>query len=297
MTQNKFLNFSKKWLLPLLISLLIVFIIKLFFFQSFVNYDKSMHLSVLQGDFIYIKKIFKPKRNDIALIKSPITEKNYFKRVIALPGDVLYIKNKTVFVNKNKQDLPDFIAKKYRIIAFDSISEYAITKHYKFSEKTTNIPYYEVLLTENQYKQIILDSLITKIEACLTDEKYYNKQIFPHSELIAWNKDNFGMLIIPRKNVTVKLNKQTFHLYKQAIENHENNTIAYKNNTYYINDEPATHYTFKQDYYFVMSDNRSERNDSRTWGLIPRKNIKGRALFVWFSYKNGINWNRCFYKF
>ncbi|MBI4161421.1 MAG: signal peptidase I, partial [Acidobacteria bacterium] len=39
------------------------------------------------------------------------------------------------------------------------------------------------------------------------------------------------------------------------------------------------------DAYFVMGDNRDQSKDSRTWGFVPRRHIKGRALLIWWSYE------------
>jgi signal peptidase I len=42
-----------------------------------------------------------------------------------------------------------------------------------------------------------------------------------------------------------------------------------------------------QRFYFMMGDNRYCSKDSRYWGIVPRENIRGRPLFVYFSYRPG----------
>jgi len=39
-------------------------------------------------------------------------------------------------------------------------------------------------------------------------------------------------------------------------------------------------------YYFVMGDNRDDSQDSRYWGFVPRENIVGRPLVIYWSVKS-----------
>ncbi|HLK32943.1 MAG TPA: signal peptidase I [Terriglobales bacterium] len=44
-----------------------------------------------------------------------------------------------------------------------------------------------------------------------------------------------------------------------------------------------------QDRYFVMGDNRDVSYDSRYWGFVPRQNIIGRPLFIYWSFEESPN--------
>jgi signal peptidase I len=41
------------------------------------------------------------------------------------------------------------------------------------------------------------------------------------------------------------------------------------------------------DHYFMMGDNRYCSKDSRYWGIVPRENVRGRPMFVYYSYRPG----------
>jgi signal peptidase I len=45
--------------------------------------------------------------------------------------------------------------------------------------------------------------------------------------------------------------------------------------------------TVPADHYFMMGDNRDNSQDSRYWGFMPRDYVKGKALFVYFSFGEG----------
>ena len=80
-------------------------------------------------------------------------------------------------------------------------------------------------------------------------------------------------------------------------------TYIQKNSSLYMVDGVITNeYTFEQDYFFMMGDNRHASADSRAWGFVPQDHIVGKAVFVWLSMdpdfpswgdiSKKIRWNR-----
>ena len=127
--------------------------------------------------------------------------------------------------------------------------------------------------------------------------------IFPHDTTsFKWNRDWFGPLQIPAKGWTVNLDAKNVKLYQEAIQKYEGNEgITIDGDKILQNGKVLNSYTFKQDYYFMMGDNRHNSADSRTWGFVPADHIVGKAVFVWMSldpnkglFSGKIRWNRIF---
>ncbi len=114
----------------------------------------------------------------------------------------------------------------------------------------------------------------------------YHMNIFPHNPNYPWNNDNFGPLVLPEAGATVNIDLNNICLYDRIIKNYERNELEIKDGKIYINGQPSATYTFKQDYYFMMGDNRHNSADSRSWGMVPFDHVVGKPVFVWFSMKD-----------
>ena len=128
-----------------------------------------------------------------------------------------------------------------------------------------------------------------------------SERLFPHDPANFKNQtvDDFGPIWIPKKGATVSISPKNIALYKRVISIYEGNDLSVANGKIMINGKEATEYTFQQDYYWMMGDNRHNSEDSRVWGFVPFDHVVGKPLFIWFSTKEGnmtkgINWDRIF---
>ena len=105
--------------------------------------------------------------------------------------------------------------------------------------------------------------------------------IFPYTS--DWNEDWYGPIRIPKKGDVIKLTQENMPMYHKLITEYEGNDLKDGNGNFLLNGQPATTYTVKQDYYFMMGDNRDGSLDARFFGFVPETHIVGKPMFTWMS--------------
>ena len=252
----------------------------------------------------YTEKMYGP------LTVRPVDKKdNYVKRCVAIAGDTLQIKDGQVYVNGVPQESYPGIQNTYTVVTNGTSINSKILDD---MDVNPNEYWFDAALPG--YRSIPLNKVnaekvgklgnVVKVEQNIDsfppDYPDSYLLIFPFSRDFQWTRDNYGPLYIPAKDETVEINLTNLPLYRRIISVYEKNTLEVKDGKIFINGEVAESYTFKQDYYFMMGDNRHNSLDSRYWGFVPEDHIVGKPRVIWFSsdknkpFPRNIRWNRLF---
>lgn len=141
-------------------------------------------------------------------------------------------------------------------------------------------------MTDEMVAQLRNNPAIDSVVKTMEPKGRYGGSFPQKANFYPWNSDNFGPIYIPKAGTTVEINYRTIPLYKKIIRDYEYNDVKVSGNKVYINDQEASSYTFKQDYYWMMGDNRDHSEDSRAWGYVPANHIVGKPVFLWMSFDN-----------
>lgn len=231
------------------------------------------------------------------ILTRPVDKKeNYIKRCVAVPGDILEIKDGRVHINGSAAPLYPH-AKMFHLVTTNGnppgVDE--DMELYKRGNSTQYVYNLENDQVEEMKKAPNVINVVPFIEfPAGMSSPDPAEWTFPHDTAnFKWNRDNFGPMTVPKEGVAVALTPQNIALYRRIIRNYEGNTLDERDGKIIINGSPATSYTFKMNYYWMMGDNRHNSLDSRFWGFVPEDHVVGKAWFVWLSYgKDGIRWKR-----
>jgi len=97
------------------------------------------------------------------------------------------------------------------------------------------------------------------------------RRIFPKG--MPWNEDNYGPLVIPKKGMTIPLNRYNIEQWRTTIDREYGERVVD---------------------FFMMGDNRDDSLDSRFWGFVARDMVVGQAFITLFSWDRDIPFSQLF---
>jgi len=280
-----------KYLYIMIVFAFLITFVRTFMFDVYYVPSSSMEKTLFPGDYVLVNKItygpkvpthfgdlpvvgslFNPsyvpkkhnrytklnaikslKRNDIVVFKSVERKKNslLIKRLIGMPGDTLQIENSVVRINREK--LPEIASFCHRYE--DHKGLFTIYSNKEFDSISA--------IEKNTLQKVMYGGI------------FKSETIFPISKKSEWTLDNYGSIVIPKKGMTIALTRENIALYQYCIRDFENEGNVLSN-------QNALTYTFKQNYYFALGDNRHNSIDSRMYGFIPENYIQGKMMTIIF---------------
>ncbi|MDR6515655.1 signal peptidase I [Chryseobacterium camelliae] len=285
--------------------------------------DPKSYVDVVQLPYERIFQFSKPQKNDIVVFNYPrdsvhtATDRKdpYVKRCVAVAGDTFEMRAGRLFVNGKPEtvlgdqevqhryivttgsqlDIPSL----YNIYGFLPVQEQQTDKGFiygfqgltdKVAADIKALP--QVIEMKEDIQEKGLAAVFYRDEARKKIDT--TQSIFPINK--PWNQDWYGPLKIPKKGDVVAVNKETLPEYRWIISEYEHNHLEEKGNQIFINGQPASTYTIKQDYYMMIGDNRDASLDARFFGFVPEENIVGKPMFTWMSLQGAFKDNSSSYQ-
>ncbi|MFT4696508.1 MAG: signal peptidase I [Urechidicola sp.] len=266
----------------------------------------------------------------------PIDKKeNYVKRCVAVPGDTLQLIDGQLYIDGKENNVGIHVNHFYEVhfnqvprketflkwkdkynFNLQQYNDLIFQKNRNTGEIEANAGYMNMSpevkeeltkeLNSGVYGTLRIDTIFIRNEA---KQGSFRSRIasyvdfYPNSpnKEFNWNADNYGPLWMPSEGATIPLNEDNWIKYSRCITTYEGNIAEKKADGFYINGVKAETYTFKQNYYYMIGDNRHNSADSRMWGFVPEDHVVGKALIIWMSkdlergwFSGGVRWERIF---
>jgi signal peptidase I len=314
----------REWGEALLFAAVVMIVVRTLFFDLFKIPTPSMEKNLLVGDYLFVSKLhygtrtpmslgfttafYVPgvdlpwtrlpgftsvERGDVVVFNWPVEDKpvdrrmHYIKRVVGMPGETIAVTEKVVTVDGEALPLGEGMQQNWYVYKSD---ERIVLPEARLDDlgaeivsETANPRIVVVRATPSAVEEMQAWPYIERVDPFVSPARPLQSDLYPGDR--GYTPDNFGPMTIPGEGMTVELNAENWDLYETVIRRFEGRDVeARRDGTFRIDGEAAETYTFQQNYYFVMGDNRDNSEDSRFWGFVPMDHIVGKALITYFSW-------------
>lgn len=263
--QQKFFEFMKN----LFFAALAAFFIKTFLIETSRVPTGSMEKTILVGDFLFVNKFVYGSSSPRNIPFTNITLPYFTLPAIHEPerGDIVVFEYPGDRDELRPKEIMNYVKR--------CIGEPGDTIY--IDEKVVFV----------NGKEAVRPPQIQYLNPYPTPKGVVNPRIFPKGA--EFNEDNYGPVVVPKKGDVIELNLASVEQWRTIIDReHGKRVVTVEGKTIMIEGKPVTSYTLKQDYYFMMGDNRDDSADSRFWGFVPRDKIIGQAFMIYWSWNPAI---------
>jgi signal peptidase I len=267
-------------------------------FEAYRIPSTSMEDTLLVGDFVLVSKLHygarvgglrlpgfdDVDRGDVAVFNYPPGLESvhrrtpYIKRVVGLPGDTVAIRGKAVTVGDVPLAPPPVGRRLWRVSRVEAVPPDTLAALDGRVERVGQ----DAWAVEGTPAQAArLRGHGAEVRPYVRDPGDGSAS-FPAA--LRYSLDDWGPVAVPRRGQTVRLDDLTLPVVRTVIERFEGHAVERTAMGVLVDGRPAETYTFTQDYYVVLGDNRDDSADSRTWGFVPRDHLIGKAVAVYFSW-------------
>ncbi len=254
-------------------ALVAVIILNSFVLASFQVPTGSMENTVMAGDFLFVNKFIyggttPPTIPLIGILFGKEIETPYFR----IPG----------FKDPEKGDVIVFIFPGYREEIKAHEFQYYLKRCVATAGDTLRVVDKQVYVNGKKYNNP--EGVVYSRQ--LEPSGYVSSDIFPRGK--NWNRDNYGPLRIPAEGDVVQLTIENIQEWATFIRR-EGHEVEVRGRDVFIDGQQTATYKVERDYVFGMGDNRDDSLDSRFWGFIPKENVIGSPMIVYWSMDPSIH--------
>lgn len=327
---------GRSWLFVIGAALLAALILRLLVFEAYRIPSTSMADTLLIGDFVFVSKLhygprlpltlgvpftdrflrqpemppirlpgLQPVRRGEVIVfnyppaPQPIDRRiHYIKRVYGLPGDTVRIVGKQPILGRRTASWPRTARHYWRVTVEPNSMGGALgaLNDMGYAGRFDRISEQDRLFegTSQQADTLRGHAAVRRVVPYIRGD-HEGQATFPSTG--PFTLDDFGPLVVPEASLTVPLNDSTWALYRDVITRFEGRRAARVAGGFEVDGALVDDYTFRDDYYFVLGDNRDDSADSRSWGFVPSTHVVGKAVLVYFSWdpnQQAPRWSRFF---